>query len=85
MRKQGMGNFTAAILGVVAGAAAVFLSDRGNREKLKTKARELMEKSEEKVEETKLKVDEAKEKSRQKLADTLGNASNKLRQGSLKS
>lgn len=77
--RRGMSNFTAVLLGAIAGAAAVLLYNKDTREKLKLKAKYLMEKGEKTVEEAKTRVDEARDRSREKLAKSLDSASERLK------
>ncbi|KKS21230.1 MAG: hypothetical protein UU77_C0006G0017 [candidate division WWE3 bacterium GW2011_GWC1_41_7] len=56
-----------ALFGAAIGAAAVYLSDRKNREKVKTKWEELKDQGSEKIEEIKDKVDKTKNKAEEEL------------------
>jgi gas vesicle protein len=78
-KDKGMHPLTAAVIGAAVGAAAVALSDKNKREKLRQKANMLMDKSKEQLDVAKQKVDQAKEQGRDKLADSLNEASKSVR------
>ncbi len=69
---------TAAIVGAAVGAAAVVLSDKDKRERLKQKAQDMLTKGEQKLGEVKMKTDSAKETAKEKLADNMRKGANKL-------
>jgi gas vesicle protein len=76
--ERGMNGLGAAMVGAAVGAAAVILSDKDKRERLKTKYNELMQKGEKSVNRTKEVVDDAKEEGKKKVASELKKAQQKL-------
>ena len=77
--KKGVNPFTTAVVGAAVGAAAVALSKKENREKIRSKAQEIMNKGGKSLKTVQEKIDEAKEESKLKLADTLEKASDKIK------
>lgn len=67
-----------ALLGAAAGAAAVFFSNKDNRDMVRRKINVMKEEGQEKAKELKDEVDEAKEKGSKKLARNLRKTASKV-------
>jgi gas vesicle protein len=78
-KSGGISPLGAALVGAAVGAAAVALSDKKTRERLKKKGHDLLEQGEKKLDEAKVKLDEAKVKGQDRLSKSLGDASNKVK------
>jgi gas vesicle protein len=76
--KKGIGAFGAAIIGAVAGAAAVYLSDKKNREKARGKLEEIKSKTDEKINEAKEELEQKKMEGKEKLAEGLDKAQQRI-------
>lgn len=76
--KKGVNPLVAAAAGAAIGAAAVALSDKKTRDKIKNKTLEGREKGGAAMEEAKKRAKEAKDKGKEKLVEGLEKAKNKL-------
>jgi gas vesicle protein len=76
--KKGIGAFGAAVIGAVAGAAAVYFSDKKNRNKAKEKLEEIKSKTDEKINKAKEELEQKKMEGKEKLAEGLDKAQQKI-------
>lgn len=72
--KRGNKSISALLVGAAMGAAAVFLSDKKNRDKIKSKAKRFLDEARQKLEEFEEQTTKIKEKAVDKLEDLEGKA-----------
>ncbi len=78
-KNNGMGGaVTAGIAGAALGAAAVLLSNKDNRDKIKEKFNDVKQTGEDKLNMAKTKLEEVGQQGREKVSEALGQAQEKM-------
>ncbi len=77
-KSSGAGVLTGAVVGLAVGAAAVILSKKQNRNKIKTHIHNMLEVGEDTIQDTKDSINDLKDKARNKVSQEMKKTSEKL-------